>query len=105
MKSNSIKTRAFMAGIVSALSMASLSNTTAFTLAAGTVAKASSANSDPALQQKQSPGDKKSNRLGGGRGYRLKIRAYCGKRVRHTVAQGRRIAVKKRNIKRHRARS
>lgn len=65
-------------------------------------AKAVTAKSDPAKQQKQTPADTKTNRLGDGNSYRRRQGAYCGKRARHTVAQGRRLAAKKRNVKRAR---
>ena len=91
--------------IALSLAMAGLSSSAVFTADRGTVAKASAAKSDPAQQQKQSPGDTKSNRLGDGSGYRRTHGVPCGKRVRHTVAQGRRIAAKKRNVKRARARA
>ncbi len=93
------------AAIALALGAAGLANTVVVAQDGRTVISASTAKADPAQQQKQTPGDTKSNRLGNGSNYRRRHGAYCGKRVRHTVAQGRRIAAKKRSVKRARARA
>ena len=68
-----------------------------------TVVNPASEKAQPAQQNKQTPRDSKTSRLLHRQASGSK--AGRGKRVSHTVAHGRRLARKARNVKRHRARA